>query len=223
MLDQPQYVDRWYAAANAKFNGKGNLFTRSEWDELLGHCAAVTDMPCAMFWRELHDAYLDAKVILVERDEDKWYRSFVNAVVDVTFSPAARFNTYIVEPLLGTKLSPLTHTLLRNMFHASDAEGMKRNARPVYQQHYADIRKTILAEQRLDYQLGSGWKPLCDFLSKPVPDEEFPWVNETAELQKKIDEYVLKMRSQLQKVMVWRVLPATVIGGALLTVWFRSG
>lgn len=28
----------WNEAFDAKFEGKGKLFTRKEWDQLLGHC-----------------------------------------------------------------------------------------------------------------------------------------------------------------------------------------
>ena len=34
---------------------------------------AVTDFPCCMFPEELLEAYPDAKVILTNRNVDKWY------------------------------------------------------------------------------------------------------------------------------------------------------
>lgn len=36
---------------------------------------AVTDSPAFMFWEQILEAFPDAKVILVERDEDKWLAS----------------------------------------------------------------------------------------------------------------------------------------------------
>lgn len=37
----------WKDAIAAKYDGKGQ-FTKENWDSLLGHCMAVTDVPCAV-------------------------------------------------------------------------------------------------------------------------------------------------------------------------------
>jgi hypothetical protein len=31
----------------------------------------------------------------------------------------------------------------------------------------------------LDFDIRDGWEPLCNFLGKPVPDVEFPKVNDS--------------------------------------------
>ena len=33
-------------------------------------------------------------------------------------------------------------------------------------------------EKLLEFKAQQGWKPLCDFLEKPIPDEPFPRINE---------------------------------------------
>lgn len=35
----------------------------------------------------------------------------------------------------------------------------------------------------LEWEPSMGYGELCKFLNKPVPDEEFPWVNDTATLR----------------------------------------
>jgi len=35
----------------------------------------VSDIPAAIFYQELMDAYPDAKIILTTRDEEKWVQS----------------------------------------------------------------------------------------------------------------------------------------------------
>lgn len=37
-LENPKDCEMWYAALRAKFEGKGQLFGRDEFDQLLGHC-----------------------------------------------------------------------------------------------------------------------------------------------------------------------------------------
>lgn len=66
--------DMWMEAIRAKFDGVGT-FEREQWDQLLGHCGAVTDQPAILFAPELLEAYPDAKVVIVKRDFESWYRS----------------------------------------------------------------------------------------------------------------------------------------------------
>jgi hypothetical protein len=87
-------AEMWVEAMEAKFEGKGNLSTRVDWDQSLGHCMvrllarnhglnescpiahtnpgqeqAITDMPCTVFCRKLVEAYPEAKVVLTVRDK----------------------------------------------------------------------------------------------------------------------------------------------------------
>lgn len=39
------------------------------------------------------------------------------------------------------------------------------------------IRGMVPKERLLEWYIGDGWEPLCKFLGKPIPDEEFPHVN----------------------------------------------
>ena len=36
--EDPRDAEMWVEAMEAKFEGKGNPFTRADWDQLLGHC-----------------------------------------------------------------------------------------------------------------------------------------------------------------------------------------
>lgn len=39
-------------------------------------------------------------------------------------------------------------------------------------------------ERLLEYEIKEGWEPLCRFLGKEVPGEDFPRVNDTGEFVK---------------------------------------
>ena len=43
-----------------------------------------------------------------------------------------------------------------------------------FQQHKEKVLRTIPKERLLVFNLSDGWRPLCGFLGKPVPDEAFP-------------------------------------------------
>lgn len=82
--DNPKDMEMWIQAFEAKFEGKGKPFTRDDWDQLLGHCMAVSDSPCISFVDELAAAYPDAKIILSLRDsKEQWYKSVEQTLVPV--------------------------------------------------------------------------------------------------------------------------------------------
>ena len=81
----------WNSALDAKFFNKGPPFRKSDWDALLGNYSAVSDLPAIAFPQELLSAYPDAKVVLVERGIEKWYKSFDEGVMQNVWNPFLRF------------------------------------------------------------------------------------------------------------------------------------
>ena len=65
-------------------------------------------MPAVCFARELIGMYPEAKVVLVKRDVDAWYRSFAEGVIGAFWknSPTLRFFA-----LLDPQLLKLVHAL----------------------------------------------------------------------------------------------------------------
>lgn len=47
--------------------------------------------------------------------------------------------------------------------------------------HNEAVKAAIPAEQLLIYHVKEGWRLLCSFLGKPVPDEPFPRTNDRSE------------------------------------------
>lgn len=91
--------DMWREAFDAKYRGKGK-FGRAEFHKLLGHCGATTDAPCMVFWKELAEAYPDAKVILVEREEESWFKSW-DLLMQNAFEPFGALISYTDPFWLG--------------------------------------------------------------------------------------------------------------------------
>ena len=86
----------------------------------------------------------------------------------------------------------------------SFAEEMRTLAKMRYREHYELIRRIVLKERLLEYKLGGGWEPLCDFLGKEVPDVEFSKVNETAFMHEKISIIAGRgIRNLLTRVLLW--------------------
>jgi len=75
VFENIQDADMWQEALRSKYHGGPALDWKKHFDSLLGHSAAITDAPAVLFWRELMDAYPEAKIVLVERDVNKWLPS----------------------------------------------------------------------------------------------------------------------------------------------------
>lgn len=193
----------WIAAFDAKFAGKGEPFTRAQWDQLLAEYGAVTDVPALAFSEELIAVYPEAKVVLVERDVDSWFTSFDDAVVKVMWGKWG--------PLIGSLdpwfVGPIRDVHLRwakDWMEVNSADEMRMKAKTKYREYYELMRRMVPRERLLEYELGSGWEPLCNFLGKEVPDVEFPRVNETASMHEKISIIVWRgIRNLLTRVLLW--------------------
>ncbi|KAL9023986.1 MAG: hypothetical protein Q9196_006843 [Gyalolechia fulgens] len=175
----------WIRAFDAKFARKGEPFTRTEWDQLLAEYGAVTDVPALAFWEDLLAAYPEAKVVLMERDIERWYKSFDDAVVKPLW---ARLGNLIADYERGF-VGPIRDVHRRwatDWMRVHSAEEMREVAKDRYREHYASVRRMVPQERLLEYRLGSGWEPLCAFLNKSVPNVEFPKVNETRSMHEKI-------------------------------------
>lgn len=221
MISHPEIGAPWMEAVNAKFLSQGKPYGRAEFDALLGNCAAVTDGPCAFFWEELMLAYPDAKIILVERDIEDWYRSFEATFITELFSKVSDAVVNYIEPLIGNLIGSLIRKLVYEYFHAKTPDEVRQNARDVYREHYKRIREAAPEERLLEYRLGQGWGPLCDFLGKEVPEGlSFPRINEVAALKAAIRE-IQRARFKAAGVALGRYLVPVVVVGIAIWCWYR--
>ena len=187
---------------------------------------------------------MQAKIILVERDIEKWYHSFTTAVLPGCYNPTVDFIVKYIEPTIGPRTANASRKLYEGYFEAppGGVEEIKKNAKRIYRKHYEEIRAEIPKERLLDYQLGSGWvgtktvslelifrlidmaqEPLCKFLGKAIPDEPFPHVNESAVLQEKIAAATRQTLKDSAAFVVKRaVLPIALASAALYFQMWRT-
>jgi len=172
-----------------------------------------------MFAEELIEAYPEAKVVLVERDVERWFKSFDDAVLSSLFGPMADFAVGWLEPLLGSRSGIASRKMVLGYFEAEDVEGVRKNAREKYTKHYERVRSLVPKERLLVFELAQGWEPLCRFLRRDLPDVEFPRVNETEALKKKVEDVQKAMGRAILRKFGPFVLAAVAGGGAYL--WMR--
>jgi hypothetical protein len=189
-------------------------------DELYGPYEAGTDM-AALFATQLVKVYPDAKVLLVIRDFDKWYTSY-NVIFEDLWSFSADLAIDYAEPLIGSETGAASRKAILGFFEAKNVNEARKNARMVYDRHHRQLQEMVPPEKLLVYRMGEGWEPICDFLGKPVPDVEFPWVNESAVLKAKMAK---KIRSHITRaaivLMPW-IVGTVALGVGLWTVVRRN-
>lgn len=179
----------WLEALEAKFGNptcSKKQFGRAEVEKLLGDNGAVTDAPCTVFWKELVEAYPEAKVVLAERDEDKWLQSTRTLATGV-LNPVGRYVLRFTDPGRFGRIINLGIAWIKCWFRVSrsiSVDKVMRNAKATYRDHYAEIRATVPRERLLENRLGSGWEPRCKFLGKEVPHTLIPHVNDAAVLDR---------------------------------------
>ena len=175
----------WNKALDAKFFGQGDKLTCDEWDKLLGNYSAITDLPAILFAEELLHCYPQSKVVLVERDIERWYKSFNEGIISSIWHPAIRAIARLDSRFVG-KLASTSERWTTGWMEAHSKSEMQVNARPKYKEHYKMVRRVTPSSRLLEFKLEDGWEPLCTFLGRPIPDIDFPRVNEAAALSEKI-------------------------------------
>ncbi|KAL3482115.1 hypothetical protein BJX99DRAFT_217391 [Aspergillus californicus] len=172
----PMQWKQWALLGRRKYGLQGTThkgdpqLSAADFDEIIGHAEAVTDQPCAIFAPELIKAYPAAKVILNHRDVDAWYGSITALIL-----PHARGFWYHVLPWFQADMYwAVQYTV--HCFNKYFYDSLERNGKWVYEQHSATIKGLLVdePERLLVWQVQDGWEPLCRFLDKPVPEEEFP-------------------------------------------------
>ena len=80
VIAQPERIHDWERALDGEV---------SDWDSVLGGFQSTVDWPGCAFWRELLDAYPDAKVVLTVRDPQRWYDSTHETIYQFAQNPPA--------------------------------------------------------------------------------------------------------------------------------------
>ncbi|WPH01364.1 Hypothetical protein R9X50_00420600 [Acrodontium crateriforme] len=215
--DNVKDCDIWAELIGKKFEGRGTV-TKKDFDGLLGHCGAVTDMPCHLFAAELIEFYPDAKVVLVERDIDSWYKSWSD-FLDNAFNPTlpllGRFDPYFLGRIVKVGVLGVD----KQVGGAHSLKAAKARSKEEYRKHYALVRSLVSKERILEYRLGDGWEPLCKFLGKPIPAKAFPHVNDSASNGQSFKELAEKA---LKRIATSAALGLTPVAVLAATWYYRK-
>jgi hypothetical protein len=129
------------------------------------------DWPGAHVWRELAEAFPDAKVIHTVRPEEKWWASFDKTIGKLI----ARHEALPMPPHVRDILS--AWNALAGKVTFGGVLDDREIGLAAYRKRTEEVRAALPPERLLVFDVADGWGPLCAFLGVPVPDEPFPHHN----------------------------------------------
>lgn len=162
IVDDPPQVAHWQALAAGK---------PVVWDRVFAGYRSQVDWPGAHVWRELAEAFPEAKVIHTVRPEEKWWASFDKTIGKLM----ARYGDLPLPPHIRDMLTAWNELAGKETFGGvlDDREiGLA-----AYRRRNDEVRKALPAHRLLVFNVAEGWEPLCAFLGVEVPDEPFPHHN----------------------------------------------
>ncbi|RYC55774.1 hypothetical protein CHU98_g10434 [Xylaria longipes] len=194
------------------------VFKRADWEKLWGsEWDVVTDI-ASPFVPQLIKAYPDAKVVIVQREFDAWWRSFTRNVIDRCFArPRSDIVGFVTSTFLGIRPVQCMRKILLGFLDAKSREDMdEARGRQVYEEYFREIRELVPRKRRLEYRIGDGWEPLCDFLGVEVPQGvPFPRGNDGAALDRVAEsrfiEYFFLTGKMLSEGTAGRVLAGAFV------------
>jgi hypothetical protein len=194
-------------------------FKREDWQKIWSDYDIATDL-ASTFALELIKAYPDAKVVVVQRKYESWWPSFESELLGSLYE-MTWLQGFISWNIMRFRAPHAMRKVHAGFFSADEysLESIKPRARDAYEEYYRRVREAVPIEsgRRLEYTLGDGWEPLCEFLGKEVPDVEFPRVNDRASHSAKIK----KQRSELAWGVLLKGGPFIVAAIAAVVVYKR--
>ncbi|KAL7627785.1 hypothetical protein AAE478_001980 [Parahypoxylon ruwenzoriense] len=187
---------------------------RAEFDKWFANYDIIIEMPFFMIQSTVK-AYPDAKFLLVERNPEKWAKSFVNTVgrmhTALTSFPMSLFKYF---DSFSAGMSNMSRKLLGfySYGYGLSPEG----------QRIAEVKRTVPPEQLKVCKLedGFGWEQVCPYLGVPVPNFDWPSRN-TPEEFFEITGPKLKMAFVKGLIGTTSILAPFVAAGIWYVKWGR--
>jgi Sulfotransferase domain len=152
------------------------------WEQVFAGHSATVDWPGGYFYRELADAYPEARVLLSVRDAQAWERSFRETIWTMSFGrslmPLLAHARAEVDPRWSRYLALVDRMFWgpQGTFAAGHAEPRQLIAQ--MERHTEEVRRAVAPERLLVWEVGDGWDPLCEFLEVDVPIIPLPHAND---------------------------------------------
>ena len=174
LFSRPEQAPLWLRASRGE---------PVDWAELYAGYGSTVDWPGARFWSEIAAAFPAAKVILTTRDPKAWHESAYSSIYAAAMQPLPASGA---DPAFAALWHLSRAVVWDGVFdgHFDD----QAYAIEVFEENTRRVTREVDPDRLLVFEVSEGWKPLCDFLGVPVPDEPFPRVNDRAAFAARLSE-----------------------------------
>lgn len=157
LMRHPEHADRWRRVTAAESAPSD----RAEWDRVFEGYRAAVDFPASIYWRQLADAYPEAKVVLTVRDPRRWHASTQNAFtslrgsdttqIEMTAMPAPMRDLADLMPSMGQQVEKV----LGQRWDPREPMDQDR-AVEVFQRHTDKVRDALPSDRLLVFEASQG-------------------------------------------------------------------
>jgi len=129
------------------------------------------------FYKLLNEKFPNSKFILTERDLDTWILSLKNH-----FTPSRKNKTDISYKFARVGLDGQAIHKMRYGISSRSIEGLEEQYKLAQKNRDDEIKKYFKGKTNflvVNWEKGDGWKELCEFLEKPIPNIPFLHLNKT--------------------------------------------
>jgi len=172
VIKRPDHVEIWCDYADG---------IPVDWIQLFADYNSVVDYPASIAYRDLMQAFPDAKVVHTVRDPDRWYESTL-ATIYTGSTLAPRWLRQIV-PSTGRWVDMADRLIWDGLFEGRFED--RNFAVDRFNSWTDEVIATVPADRLLVFRASDGWAPLCEFLGVLQPDRPFPHVNDRERILKR--------------------------------------
>jgi len=207
LFENPEHVEFWDEAPDKVARGEP-----VDWEVVFSGYEATVDWPGCFFYKELMQAYPDAKVLLSVRDPESWYDSAWSTIARGPRSGATPARSLffrlaqLAVPSMRRVPSMVNKVISDGTFDGRFED--REYAVKVFVRHIDEVKERVPAEKLLVYEVREGWGPLCEFLGVEAPEKPFPHLNDREGFPK-------MMRRQMVRALA-PALGKTVAAASLL-------
>jgi hypothetical protein len=160
------------------------------WQEVFDGFQSTVDWPGSFFYKELIEAYPDAKVLLSVRDADAWERSMRDTIWGIFYGDTLIHDLSSargrVDPKWKGYLELMEEMWRRSGLISAGADTDSDSMRSAMEHFNEEVQQTVPSDRLLVWSVNDGWDALCEFLDVPVPDTPFPHLNDSKEFAERI-------------------------------------
>ncbi len=195
VLGDLSQVDTWRAA----FTGG------VDFRQVFGGFQSTVDWPGAYFYRELMDAFPEAKVLLSIRDGEAWERSMRETIWGVLYGDQLMTDMSQARCRVDASWRGYME-LMEEMWQRSGLLGTGKAAgagelAEAMERYNTQVIADVPPERLLVWSVKDGWGPLCAFLGLDVPAAPFPRLNDSEEFRGRIiDGALIELRQWRERV-----------------------